>query len=197
MTSNGEEYDLPMLTLYHAPQSRSTRIIWLLEELETPYKINYVDIKRPTGGARDPMNPHPDGRVPALMHDGSLVTESVAICLYLTDAFPAKGIGPTIGDACRGEYLTWLAYYAGVMEPALIERANKREEAEKVDHRVISTLEKGPYLLGEKFSAADVLLASIMQFSRSLLPANKTLDEFLARVSTRPALQRALKRDSA
>ncbi|HTO52343.1 MAG TPA: glutathione S-transferase family protein [Myxococcota bacterium] len=185
-----------MLTLYHAPRSRSTRILWLLEELETAYEIRYVDIKRPTGGARDPSNPHPDGKVPALLHDGRLVTESVAIALYLTDAFPARGIGPTIADARRAEYLTWLAYYAGVMEPMLIERAQKPAEAEQVDRRIDATLAKGPYLLGEKFSAADILLASIMQFSRSLLPASTRLDAFLARVSARPALGRALKRDS-
>lgn len=185
-----------MLTLYHAPRSRSTRIIWLLEELGAHCELVYVDIQRPTGGARDPRNPHPDGRVPALVHDGRLVTESVAIALYLTDLFPMNGIGPTTGDPQRGEYLTWLAYYAGVMEPMLIDRANKREEAEKVDRRVLDALAKGPYLLGERFSAADVFLASIMQFQRSFLPESKLLDDFMARVSARPALRRALQRDA-
>jgi glutathione S-transferase len=185
-----------MVTLYHAPRSRSSRIIWLLEELGAPYELVYVDIKRPTGGARDPRNPHPDGRVPTLVHDGRLVTESVAIALYLTDLFPQNGIGPTVGEAKRGEYLTWLAYYAGVMEPALIERANKREEAEKVDRRVLDALAKAPYLLGDQFSAADIFLASIMQFQRSFLPESKLLDDFLARVRARPALRRALQRDA-
>ncbi|HTO08813.1 MAG TPA: glutathione S-transferase [Myxococcota bacterium] len=184
-----------MVTLYHAPRSRSTRIIWLLEELGAPYEITYVDIQRPTGGARDPRNPHPDGRVPTLVHDGRLVTESIAIALYLTDLFPANGVGPTVADPERGEYLTWLAYYAGVMEPALIDRANRAEEAAKVDRRVTDALAKAPYLLGEKFSAADVFLASIMQFQRSFLPQVKLLDDFMARVSARPALQRAIQRD--
>jgi len=185
-----------VLTLYHAPRSRSTRMIWLLEELGTPYDIAYVDIQRPTGGARDPRNPHPDGKVPAIVHDGKLVTESVAIMLYLTDAFPGKQIGPTIGDHKRGEYLSWLAYYAGVMEPALIGRAEKPAEARQVDQRIDAALARAPYLLGDQFSAADILLASIMQFSRSLLPPSARLDEFLARVSARPALERALERDS-
>jgi len=155
-----------------------------------------VDIVRRTGvGARDPKNPHPDGKVPALVHDGRLVTESIAIALYLTDLFPEKGIGPLPGDAKRGEYLTWLAYYAGVMEPTLIDRAKNREEAEKVDRRVVQALEKSPYLLGEKFSAADILLASLLHFARSLLPNAKALDEFLARVSARPARARALAKE--
>jgi len=184
-----------MITLYHAPRSRSSRMIWLLEELGARYEIAYVDIKRPTGGARDPKNPHPDGKVPALLHDDWLVTESVAIALYLTDLFPEKGIGSALGDPKRGEYLTWLSYYAGVMEPVLIERDQKREEAEKVDRRVLQALARGPYLLGQQFSAADIFLASLLQFSRKFLPPAPVLDEFLARVSARPALARATAKD--
>ena len=100
-----------MLTLYHAPQSRSSRIVWLLEELEAPYALHITDIPRMDGsGKPDPSNPHPDKKVPAIVDDGVLVTESAAICLYLTDKFPAKGIGPVVGDPLRGPYLTWLAY---------------------------------------------------------------------------------------
>lgn len=185
-----------MITLYHAPRSRSSRFIWLLEELGARYEIVYVDIKRRTGvGARDPKNPHPDGKVPALLHDEWLVTESAAIALYLTDLFPEKRIGALPGDAQRGEYLTWLAFYAGVMEPMLGDREKNPEEAEKVDRRVLQALEKGPYLLGEQFSAADILLASLLQFARSLLPSAKVLDDFLTRVTARPALARALAKD--
>jgi glutathione S-transferase len=183
-----------MIRLYHAPRSRSSRMIWLLEELGARYEVVHVDIKRRGGaGARDPRNPHPDGKVPALVHDGWLVTESAAIALYLTDLFPEKGIGPGIGDPLRGDYLTWLAYYAGVMEPILVERERNREEAEKVDRRVLQALERGPYLLGEEFSAADILLASLLQFARNFLPVAAIIDEFLARVISRPA--RALAKD--
>jgi glutathione S-transferase len=191
-----------MVTLYHAPRSRSSRMIWLLEELGAPYEVVPVDIQRRGGvGARDPKNPHPDGKVPALVHDGRLVTESIAIALYLTDLFPANGIGPLPGDPKRGEYLTWLAYYAGVMEPVLIDRERQAEEAGKVDRRVVGALEKAPYLLGDRFflgdrfSAADILLASLMQFARNFLPSAKVLDEFLARVTARPAFGRARAKD--
>lgn len=116
------------------------------------------------------------------------MTESAAIALYLADLFPEKGIGPGIGDPLRGDYLTWLAYYAGVIEPILVDRERSREEAEKGDRRVVQALERGPYLLGPRFSAADILLASLLQFARNFPPAAKVLDEFLARVSARPAL---------
>src|SRR5678816_2189992 len=108
-----------MITLYHRPNSRSTRFVFLLEELDAPYEIKEVTVRVGDGtGALDPANPHPHGKVPAISDDGTLVFESAAIALYLTDKFPKNGIGPVVGDPKRGAYLTWLAYYAGVMEPA-------------------------------------------------------------------------------
>ena len=93
-----------MLTLFHAPWSRSGRIVWLLEEIGADYDIRYVDIFRAMtqSGARDPANLHPDGKVPALLHDDVLVTESAAVALYLTDLFPEAGLGAPVGSAERG-----------------------------------------------------------------------------------------------
>eukprot|EP01035_Chromulina_nebulosa_P012360 gene12360-16474_t len=92
-----------MITLYHAPQSRSSRIIWLLEELGAPYRIEQVSIFRPMTGAGGPdeVNPHPDKQVPAIMQGDEVVAESIAILLYLTDAFPAAGLGPLAGEPGR------------------------------------------------------------------------------------------------
>jgi glutathione S-transferase len=110
-----------MLTLYHSPKSRSSRFIWLLEELGARYQVEYVTIARQDGSdGPDSRNPHPDKKVPALIHDGVLVTESAAIAPYLTDLYPKAGIGPQVGDPTRGPYLAWLAYYAGVIEPVLV-----------------------------------------------------------------------------
>lgn len=93
-----------MLTLFHAPKSRSSRIIWLLEELGATYQLRLTTIPRMDGtGASDPGNPHPDKKVPALQHDDALITESAAIVLYLTDLLPANGLGPRVGDAQRGD----------------------------------------------------------------------------------------------
>ncbi len=108
------------MTLFHAPHSRSFRMLWLLEELGVPYELKIVNIRRGDGsGAVDPANPHPHGKVPALTDDGGLIFETPAIALYLTDTFPEKELGPRIGDPKRGVYLTWLAYYTGVIEPSL------------------------------------------------------------------------------
>jgi glutathione S-transferase len=196
-----------MITLYHAPQSRSSRIIWLLEEVGAPYQLVITDIPRMDGsGASDPKNPHPDKKVPALVDDGVLVTESAAIVLYLTDAFPAAELGPKVGDPLRGPYLSWIAYYAGVAEPVvtigfagLADHPHLRRSfrgSEEVGARVLAALRAGPYLLGQRFSGADLLFASMAQYARHTLPADPLVDSWLARVNARPALARAMARDA-
>lgn len=193
-----------MLTLVHAPRSRSTRILWLLEELGAPYEVMRVDIRRANGtGARDPRNPHPHGQVPALLDDGVLITESAAIALYLTDKFPEPGLGPALSDSLRGPYLSWLAYYAGVLEPVVTNHWKGRTATDEgdraaydaLDERLRSTLEKTPWLLGDRFSAADILFISLLQFARQMLPPHRVYDDWLARANARPALARALGKD--
>jgi glutathione S-transferase len=172
-----------MLTLFHAPQSRSSRIIWLLEELGADYAIKITGIPRPDGtGGPDTANPHPDKKVPALVDDGVLITESIAIIQYLTDKFPAAGIGPKIGDAKRGPYLSWLAYYAGVIEPvvnfefagvadnAALQRTFRDRAA--MDRRILSAL--------EAFSGADILIVSMGHFVRTMLPPGEVVESYLA-----------------
>ena len=195
-----------MLTLHHAPQSRSSRIVWLLEELGAPYQLKITDIPRMDGsGAPDPTNPHPDKKVPALVDDGVLVTESIAIVQYLIDKFPAAGLGPAIGDPLRGPYLTWLAYYAGVIEPvvnfgvagladhpALVRTFRSKAE---LDARVLAALRASPYLVGDRFTGADLILASVAQWSRGALPEGELVDDYLKRVNARPALARAMAKD--
>jgi glutathione S-transferase len=193
-----------MLTLYHAPQSRSSRILWLLEEIGEPYTIEQMDIRRGNGtGAPDPRNVHPDKKVPALVHDGQLVTESAAICLYLTDTFPKARLGPLPGDAKRGAYLSWLAYYPGVIEPAVIAKAQGRTEKDPDEQRAYDQMESrlrgalaaGPYVLGEVFSAADILVVSVFQWMRALMPAGERFDDYVKRCTARPALARATAKD--
>jgi glutathione S-transferase len=192
-----------MLTLFHAPRSRSTRFLWLLEELGADYEVRTVDIYRSISntGARDPANPHPHGQVPALLDDGVLISESAAIALYLTDKFPAAGIGPAVGDPKRGPYLSWLAYYAGVLEPSVVNLWKQRQDDEDkktyqaLDDRLRTTLESSPWLLGDDFSAADIMFISLLQFARQMLPPHSIYDDWLARANTRPALARALAKD--
>jgi glutathione S-transferase len=178
----------------------------LLEELGADYVLQVTTItKRDGSGGPDPANPHPDKKVPALVDDGVLITESIAIVQYLTDKFPAADLGPCIGDAKRGPYLSWLAYYAGVVEPVLnLELAGLGDNAAlqrtfrdrgAMDRHILAALNAGPYLLGEKFSGADVLIASMGQFVRTMLPAGAVVDSYLERCNARPALARAMSKD--
>ena len=196
------------VTLYHAPRSRSSRFIWLLEELETPYEIKLVSIRRGDGsGTQDPHNPHPHGKVPVISYDGTIVFESSAIALYLTDTFPKNNIGPLQGDARRGAYLSWLAYYAGVMEPAFVSKFMKVTpprgtagwvDTDEVMAFVTKTLEAGPYFLGAVFSAVDVLFGSTLALflGNPLLPKTPLLENYVARLKERPAYQRAVAKDN-
>lgn len=195
-----------MLTLVHATQSRSFRILWLLEELGADYAIRPVSIRRRDGsGGPDPGNPHPHGQVPALMHDGSVVTESTAIALYLTDLFPGCEMGRDVATAARGAYLSWLAYYAGVIEPAAISHMNGwtagNAEAARLhkamcDH-VIATLERQPYLVDDRPSSVDIILSSSLMWLRTLLPESVAVDGYIGRMAARPALARAQAKEKA
>ncbi|WP_420479852.1 glutathione S-transferase family protein [Brevundimonas sp. FT23028] len=194
-----------MLTLFHAPQSRSGRIVWLMEEIGAAYEIEYVDIFRAlTGtGRADRNNLHPDGKVPALLHDGALVTESAAIALYLTDLFPDAGLGAPVGSPERAAYVTWLAWTAGEMEPAYWSRISGQTESdplamkryEQVNARILTALEHGPYLMGHRFTAVDVMVGSAMAWGRDFGPQSALLDRWLERIGTRPANLSAIARD--
>lgn len=192
-----------MLKLYHSPQSRSSRFIWLLEELGQPYEIEYVTIHRGDGsGARDAKNPHPQGKVPALEHDGRVVWESGAITLYLTDAFPGSGLGPKVGEADRAEYLAWLFFYASEVESNMILKFLKVENPmasrmyDPMIERFDSQLQKHPYITGERFTAADVLFGSAVQWGGEMLPKKPSFDAYLARLVERPAYKRAQEKEN-
>jgi glutathione S-transferase len=194
-----------MLTLFHAPQSRSGRIVWLLEEIGVDYDMRYVDIFRAMTltGARDPANLHPDGKVPALLHDGALVTESAAIALYLTDLHPDADLGAPVGSPERAAYVTWLAWTAGEMEPAFwgkISGAAETDPNAKARYdaaiaRLMTALATGPYLMGERFTAVDVMIASALAWGREYVPESAVVDAYLERALGRPANSRAAAKD--
>ena len=197
-----------MITLFHRPKTRSSRFIFLLEELEAPYEVRIVTTRARDGsGAPDPANPHPHGKVPAISDDGVVVFESPAIALYLTDKFPKNRLGPLIGERDRGAYLSWLSYYSGVLEPAFMSKFMNVEvpratagwvPVEEAMPAVLKLLSTGPYLLGERFSAVDVLYGTTFaMFGQSpLLPKSPVLDEYVKRIMQRPAFARAQARDN-
>ncbi len=198
-----------MITLYHAPRSRSSRIIWLLEELGCDYGIEIVPIRRGDGTGE----PAPDSykainplkKVPTIKVFDEIVYESAAICLYLTDSHQKKPLGPLPGHNNRAEYLRWLFFSAATLEPAVgarfagwdKEKPTGFGSFEDIEQIISDQLEKTPYILGDEFSAADILYCSFIQFFKgTLFPARKHYDDYVARLTARPAYARAQARDN-
>jgi glutathione S-transferase len=198
-----------MITLFHRPKSRSTRFIFLLEELEAPYEIRLVSTRNRDGtGEVDPANPHPHGKVPAISDDGIVVFESPAIALYLTDKFPNNRLGPLPGEPGRGAYLSWLAYYTGVLEPAVMSKFMNTQvprgttgwvPVEEAMAAVINVLSRSAYMLGEHFSAADVLYGTTLaMFGQGpWMPKSPAVEDYVKRVISRPAYARAQARETS
>lgn len=198
-----------MLTLYHAPKSRSSSVVVLLEELGV---LDKVDVRRVTiprqdgSGARDPANPHPEGKVPYLVNGQDHVRERGAIMLYLTDTFPEAGLGPLPGDPRRGQYLSWLSWYQGVLEPVAILHfcginhpalAASLRDYDTAVARLDEVLTKQPYLLGEDFSAADLLVAGpFMFFGPEQMPRTPAVDDWVQRIQSRPSMARVAELDA-
>ena len=192
-----------MLTLYHAPQSRSSSVVTLLDELGALDQVEIVPVTifRATtnSGAADPRNPHPDGKVPYLVHDGEGIRERAAVMAYLTELFPAGRMGPQPGERGRGSYLSWLAWYQGVMEPVFVMKMYDikaraveltfRDMEAAVAH-LAATLERQPYLLGEDYSAADLLVCSPFGWIPDALPDVPAIRDWAQRCLARPALAR-------
>ncbi|WP_328803839.1 glutathione S-transferase family protein [Paracoccus xiamenensis] len=190
-----------MLTFYHAPQSRSTSVMQLLHELGITDQVQtkVVTIPRQDGsGARDPSNPHPEGKVPYLTDGEDFVRERAAVILYLTDRFPKAGLGRSVGDPQRGRYLSWLAWYQGVFEPvAILSWAEVDHPAIKASLRDYDTaiqrldevLTRQPYLLGDDFSAADLLCAGPFAWFGDQLPATPAIKDWVTRCQDRESVR--------
>lgn len=197
------------LTLFHAPRTRSSGVLALLEELGAPFTLEVLD--RSQGALATPAYRavNPLGKVPALRDGSAVITEQVAIFLHLADLFPAAGLAPAITDPMRGPYLRWLVFYAAAFEPAVVDRARGHDPGmramspygsfDEVVDLVSGALDPGPYILGNRFSAADILWATAlgwtMQFK--LVPERPEFVAYCALVGARPAMIRARARDDA
>jgi len=200
--------NLPRVTLFHAPNSRSGGARALLEELGVPYDLHVLNLRK--GEQRDPkyLAVNPMGKVPAVLHDGALVTEQPAVYLYLADLYPQVGLAPAIGDPLRGPYLRWMVFYGSSFEPAVVDRSQKREpvppgtcpygDFDTTLATVNQQLSTGPYLLGERFTAADVLWGMALKWTVGfkLVPSSPQIDAYIERVNSRPAMQRAAAKDA-
>ena len=201
---------MPKLVLYHAAPSRSSIVHWMLEELGQPYELQMVSFKQ--GENRQPayLAVNPMGKVPALKHGDTVITEAAAICAYLADEFPQAGLNIPVGDPRRGTYLKWLFFGPSCVEPAIAERAFPRKEAPArsalgfgdfdtvVDVLAKAAAAASPYLLGNKFTAADVIIGSGLRWGSmfKLLPDRAEFKPYLATLAERPALRRATEKDA-
>jgi glutathione S-transferase len=197
------------ITLFHAPNSRSTGTLILLEELGAPYELHVLNMQAGEQRQADYLAVNPMGKVPAIRHHDVLVTEQVAIYIYLADLFPQAGLAPGLDDKRRGPYLRWMVFYAASFEPAAVDKAMKREpgptamspygDFETVLSTLIAQLEAGPYLLGQDLSAADVLWGAALGWmvAFGIVPASPVIKAYVERVGTRPAALRVKEKDAA
>jgi glutathione S-transferase len=173
-----------------------------------PYDIHLISLSKGENRAADYLAVNPMGKVPALKHGDVVITEGAAICTYLADEFPRAKLNVPIGTPRRGVYLKWLFFGPSCIEPAMTDRAfPRKEEARRgmlgygdfdtAMDVVAKAVASGPYLMGEQFTAADVVIGSTLRFGMmfKLLPERPEFTAYVGRLATRPALQRAEAQD--
>ncbi|ADZ70256.1 glutathione S-transferase family protein [Polymorphum gilvum] len=197
------------IVLYYSPQTRATGTRILLEELGAPYRLHVLNMKAGENRAPAYLQVNPLGKVPAIRHGDALVTEQVAITIYLADLFPQAGLAPAIGDPLRGPYLRWIAFYGSCFEPAVTDRSMQREPApasrsaygtyEDVIGLLEAQLKRGPYLLGARYTAADVLWAVALHWTMmfGLVPNGSAFADYVKRVAARPSFAKVGEEDAA
>jgi glutathione S-transferase len=200
---------MPKLTLYHAAPSRSSVVHWMLEEIGEPYDVHLVSFKKGENLRPEYLAINPMGKVPALKHGDTVITESAAICTYLADEFPQAKLNIPVGDPRRGIYLKWLFFGPSCVEPAITDRAFPRKEQPQrsmlgfgdfdlvMDVLAKATGAADPYLLGNQFTAADVVIGSGWRWGMlfTLIPQRPEFVAYVDRLNARPAAQRAQARD--
>jgi len=167
-----------------------------------------LSMKRGEQHAPDYLAINPLGKVPALKHGDVVITEAAAICAYLADEFPQRKLNIPVGDPRRGVYFKWLFFGPSCIEPAIMDRAYPRKEAaprsalgygeyDVVLDILTKAVAKGPYLMGEQFTAADVVIGSGLRWGMlfKLLPERPEFTAYTARLAERPALKRAEAKD--
>jgi glutathione S-transferase len=198
------------LVFYTNPMSRGRIVRWMLEEVGQPYRTELLDygstMKAPEYLAINPM-----GKVPALRHGDTVVTECAAICAYLADAFPDTGLAPPPSHRLRGPYYRWLFFGAGPLEAAWTNKAmgfvvppdRERMAGYGTFGQVMDVLEdavsRGPYLAGDTFTAADLYVGSHIGFGLQfgMMEKRPAFEQYLARITARPAAVRAKQIDDA
>jgi glutathione S-transferase len=196
------------LTLYHAAPSRSSVVLWMLEEIGEPYDIHLLSLKKGDHHAPEYLAVNPMGKVPALRHRDVIITEVAAICAYLADAYPKAGLNIPLDDAQRGPYLKWLFFGPGVLETAVMDRAYPRSgeppraalgygDFDTTMNVLANAVKPGPFLMGDRFTAADVVIGSNLRWGTifKMIPERKEFADYVGRFVDRPAAKRAQAKD--
>jgi glutathione S-transferase len=195
------------ISFYTNPFSRGRIAHWMLEEVGAPYHVELLDFERNEHKRPDYLALNPMGKVPAIVHRGVVVTEAAAICAYLADAFPAAKLAPLPSEPARGTYLRWLFFAASCIEPAGIDKQSPRTNAvrssalgygtyEDVMNGIERALSPGPFVLGDRFSSADVYLGSQLGWGlmvKSIEP-RPVFTEYVAQLGKRPAYARFMEK---
>jgi glutathione S-transferase len=203
------ETHMDKIIFHHAPMSRSNIVHWMLEELGVPYELDLMSLER--GDHKKPayLAINPMGKVPAITHQGVTITEAAAICAYLADEFPAAKLAVPIGEPRRGLYLKWLFFGPSCLEQGIIDRIHGRPPAperassygdyDTVMDTLAQAVGKGPYLLGEQFTAADVVIGSGLQWGTFMkaVPERPEFAAYMERLRARPAAQRSFAKNQA
>ena len=196
------------LVLYHAAPSRSSIVLWMLEEVGQPYRLEMLDLKKGENRAAGYLAVNPMGKVPALRHGDVVITEAAAICTYLADAYPQAKLAPLPGDRLRGPYLRWLFFGPSCLEPAILDKAFPRAaeappsaagygDFDTVIAVLADAVRGRTSLVGDRFTAADVVIGSGLRWGMmfKLLPERPEFLAYTAALAERPAWKRALARD--
>jgi glutathione S-transferase len=201
---------MPSLTLYHASPSRSSTVLWMLEEVGEPYDIQLLSLKNGDNRKPDYLKVNPMGKVPALRHGDTVVTEVAAICTHLADAFPRAGLNMPVGDPRRGPYLKWLFFSPSCAEPAMMDRMFPRKDDaprgalgygdyDTTFNVLADAVHTGPWIMGGQFTAADVVIGSLLRWGMMFkgVPERPEFVAYAGRCAERPAAKQAMAKDQS
>jgi len=195
------------IVFYHNPRSRAAMAHWMLEEVGADYEIRHIDFQKGDQKTPEFLALNPMGKIPMIVADGTVITEAPAIIAWLADAYPAAGLAPPVGSVERGVYYRWLFFGGSCIEPAVADQMFKRPAPaqpgaigwgsyDDVIRTVEAGLQPGPFLLGDKFSAADVYIGAELswagQFGAPLIKESRVISEYVARCKERPAFLRSM-----
>ena len=196
-----------MITLYGAPRSRAFGILWLLEEIGQPYDYKRLDLEKAEHKAADYLQLNPLGKVPTLTDGSAVILERAAIATYLADKYAGGKLAPGIDDRRRGDYLRWMFFSVGVLEPLFLAKFMHLDVPpmqaswgtfDAANAVMDAAIAKGPYFLGEQFTAADVMMGSMIRWGLMWeLVAGPHMADYVKRIEARPAFQRAQVKEAA